>query len=419
MKIIIGSVRKPIYVDLCNFLLLIYFMTISIEFVSTEINSLIQNIAYIGFIGLRLIAKNRNLKFSVNTFLTSYGIFLLYAATSILWSADMDNSVRLLRIFIKIFVMMFFVVDYFISSGRVDDFINILYISIIVTVLYVLINSTPEEWVYENLGKKNGIDTVRLAVRMVMGSYIGLYRWYKTRKLYDIVIGIMLLAISLSTGKRTGAIFVVVAYVVYNICVQKQYWKKLLKVVWLIVLLGLAWTAIMYIPALNETFGQRTMGFIDTLFHGEASDASTIERLQLLGFATTLFKNNFLFGSGLNGMRTYLSQIGFYHVTYAHNNYLEIATGLGVIGVILYYTIYLFPIIRAYRYTRFSKNTDVIFMMSFLISLMVSDLVQVTYESYFELVIICILSTLIYKNTDSMRSGSKIIGGEHKHKLVS
>lgn len=379
-------------------------MTISIEFGSTETNSLIQNVSYLGFIGIRLIEKNANLKFSLNAFLKSYGLFLLYAVSSILWSANIGNSLSLVRVFIKIFVMMFFVVDYFLNRGTFDDFINILYISIIITVLYVLFNATPDDWAYENLGKKHGIDTVRLAVRMVMGSYIGLFRWYKKRKPYDIIICLSLLVISLSTGKRTGAIFIIVAYIIYNVCIQKEYWKKLAKVLWLFVLLGLAWLAIMYIPALNETFGQRMLGFVETLFYGEASDASTVERLQLLDYAVNLFKSNFLFGSGLNGMRTYLSQVGFYHVTYAHNNYLEIATGLGIIGVALYYAIYLFPIIRAYKITKVSKDHDVIFMMSFLISLLVSDLVQVTYESYFELILICILSTLIYKKTNILQS---------------
>lgn len=404
MKIIIGNAQRPFSVRLCNFLLLIYFMTISIEFGSTETNSLIQNVSYLGFIGIRLIEKNANLKFSLNAFLKSYGLFLLYAVSSILWSANIGNSLSLVRVFIKIFVMMFFVVDYFLNRGTFDDFINILYISIIITVLYVLFNATPDDWAYENLGKKHGIDTVRLAVRMVMGSYIGLFRWYKKRKPYDIIICLSLLVISLSTGKRTGAIFIIVAYIIYNVCIQKEYWKKLAKVLWLFVLLGLAWLAIMYIPALNETFGQRMLGFVETLFYGEASDASTVERLQLLDYAVNLFKSNFLFGSGLNGMRTYLSQVGFYHVTYAHNNYLEIATGLGIIGVALYYAIYLFPIIRAYKITKVSKDHDVIFMMSFLISLLVSDLVQVTYESYFELILICILSTLIYKKTNILQS---------------
>lgn len=404
MKIIIGNAQRPFSVRLCNFLLLIYFMTISIEFGSTETNSLIQNVSYLGFIGIRLIEKNANLKFSLNAFLKSYGLFLLYAVSSILWSANIGNSLSLVRVFIKIFVMMFFVVDYFLNRGTFDDFINILYISIIITVLYVLFNATPDDWAYENLGKKHGIDTVRLAVRMVMGSYIGLFRWYKKRKPYDIIICLSLLVISLSTGKRTGAIFIIVAYIIYNVCIQKEYWKKLAKVLWLFVLLGLAWLAIMYIPALNETFGQRMLGFVETLFYGEASDASTVERLQLLDYAVNLFKSNFLFGSGLNGMRTYLSQVGFYHVTYAHNNYLEIATGLGIIGVALYYAIYLFPIIRAYKITKVSKDHDVIFMMSFLISLLVSDLVQVTYESYFELILICILSTLIYKKPNILQS---------------
>ena len=139
------------------------------------------------------------------------------------------------------------------------------------------------------------------------------------------------------------------------------------------------------------------MNFVETLFHGQSSDASTVERLQLINYATGLFKEHLLFGSGLNGMRAYLKQVGFYHVTYAHNNYLEIETGLGSVGVVLFYSTYLFPMVKAYKSLRISKDNDNAFIISFLAGLLISDLVQVTYESYFEMFLICVLITFINK----------------------
>jgi hypothetical protein len=71
-------------------------------------------------------------------------------------------------------------------------------------------------------------------------------------------------------------------------------------------------------------------------------DSSTIDRLYLIQEGTRLFSANPILGYGLDNFR-YLSVMG----KYAHNNYIELACDLGLIGAAIYYSFIVFLIIKA------------------------------------------------------------------------
>jgi len=76
----------------------------------------------------------------------------------------------------------------------------------------------------------------------------------------------------------------------------------------------------------------------------EGEDDSTLERLLMVKMAPIIFEQNMFFGAGLNGF-AYESGIG----AYAHNNLLELAASGGLVGLILYYPIFLFCMYRTFR----------------------------------------------------------------------
>ena len=388
--------------ELADWAFCFYTITICVTLISTGINAVLQNIAYLSFIGL--VLYRRRMTVAVKTFIIQYGIFVLYAALSLLWSINQNNSITLLRICIKTFFFMLFADAYYDTSERLDKAMMLLYIGLILSFVYVMLNSSLSEWIHESVGKNVGIDTVRMAVRMSLCAFLAFYFWHKTHRSRHLILMVVLLILSLLTGKRTSIVFILSALFVYNLSSRKNTLKKLKVILLTACGIVLIWIAILKIPALSETIGARISNFISTFFYGVATDASTVERTYILKYSISLWKKSPFFGNGLNSTRSYLNSIGFSHATYAHNNYLEIASGLGLLGVFIYYAIYMLPLGWALKTLARKKDRPMAFLLSILVAMLVCDLLQVSYDSYYELLLLCLISTGIERRRKEMLS---------------
>ena len=91
-------------------------------------------------------------------------------------------------------------------------------------------------------------------------------------------------------------------------------------------------------------------------------DGSDTIRLQLLNFSADMFSNAPVLG---NGYYTF-SYLNFSHnglLVYAHNNYMETLVGLGVVGLILYYAVYVRLVRNCFFILKgFSGKSDTIFV---------------------------------------------------------
>ncbi len=372
---------------LTDILFVIYLITCCMEIGS--LNKYIQNAAYLGFIACVVLELKGNLRFRENTI--RWVAFLVFAGASLLWTSNLSMSLMMLRIMLKVYVLMAFAIMYYAERGKFERVLRLIYISLILSNIYALIYTTAEDWVSASIGKNLGIDTVRLTLHFAMTTCIAWFFFVRTKKWIHIPIGILFLITSLLTGKRTGILFVAVTILLASILGQKGFFRKLLKVGGAVVALGILGYLVLTIPALYNTIGVRIVGFVDTLFGEGTSDASTVERMGIMTHAVNLFLDNPIFGSGLNGLRHYLQSLNFGHVTYAHNNYLEILSGLGVVGCFLFYWNPLIALVRGIRLQKRRSNQNAVFLMGFLIAWLVCDFVQVTYESYYEMVVLALV----------------------------
>jgi O-antigen ligase len=136
---------------------------------------------------------------------------------------------------------------------------------------------------------------------------------------------------------------------------------------------------ISYISDIYDLLIKRFLGIIN-LIGGKSGDASSIEREALLKDGLEIFSNNPLFGIGLNNFRLLFGK-------YAHNNYLELFAGVGVIGTALFYNIYVLI------FRQISKmNTFILkkYFFSMVFILLVMDLATVSYFNKL------VLFTLLY-----------------------
>lgn len=388
---LIESRNEPTDMRLLDWVFCIYLVTTNVTIVTSQLTAAMQNVTYLLFVGIVLYLQEFRLRKSA--YFGFYGAFLLFSVASLLWTITPSGTMKLLRILIKVFLISIAAASYYNTSNRIERSMKAIYCSLIIMVGYVTIMTPVSNWTSEAFGKEFGIDTVRYAVRAALCAVLGLYFYTKTKKKIHLVVCFSMLMLSLITAKRTGIVFFAIAALIYYFVLQPNINKRL-KAIIIIAIMGLIALQVMEsVPILSETIGKRILDFTSTFFGGQMVDASTIQRTKLMGYAIELFKKNPIFGNGLNAMRAYLGALNFEHVTYAHNNYLEIASGLGIVGVVLYYAMYGYGFLQCRKSLRTERKKQPAFILAVLVAYLVCDLMQVSYESYYEIVVLAVLVT--------------------------
>lgn len=388
---LIESRNEPTDMRLLDWVFCIYLVTTNVTIVTSQLTVAMQNVTYLLFVGIVLYLQEFRLRKSA--YFGFYGAFLLFSVASLLWTITPSGTMKLLRILIKVFLISIAAASYYNTSNRIERSMKAIYCSLIIMVGYVTIMTPVSNWTSEAFGKEFGIDTVRYAVRAALCAVLGLYFYTKTKKKIHLVVCFSMLMLSLITAKRTGIVFFAIAALIYYFVLQPNINKRL-KAIIIIAIMGLIALQVMEsVPILSETIGKRILDFTSTFLGGQMVDASTIQRTKLMGYAIELFKKNPIFGNGLNAMRAYLGALNFEHVTYAHNNYLEIASGLGIVGVVLYYAMYGYGFLQCRKSLRTERKKQTAFILAVLVAYLVCDLMQVSYESYYEIVVLAVLVT--------------------------
>ena len=117
-------------------------------------------------------------------------------------------------------------------------------------------------------------------------------------------------------------------------------------------------------------------------------------------YGLELLKESPLIGYGISNYGILLEKdIGI--ITYAHNNYIELFVGVGILGAIVYYAMYLNAIICLLK-SKNNLNLRYLFL-TFLLSVLIIDFASVNYYSkhiYIVLAMSSIFANLKIKNSD-------------------
>ena len=115
-------------------------------------------------------------------------------------------------------------------------------------------------------------------------------------------------------------------------------------------------------------------------FTGTGGDSSTIVRLMLVDIGWDLFHQSPLIGVGIHNPSVYTYSIFGIENYYLHNNYIELLAGTGIIGVVTYYSMYVYLVYNMLRYHDLHSN-EYVMVFILLMSQLVMDMGLVSYES--------------------------------------
>ena len=142
--------------------------------------------------------------------------------------------------------------------------------------------------------------------------------------------------------------------------------------------------AIMEIPVLYELIGVR----IETMLAGfqgggkSVSDASTLQRIAFTEYGLEQILKRPLLGYGPN---SFIYMYGKSHpdswIAYSHNNFIEIAFSIGIIGLIIYYYIYIVTLKTLWKHYKKQTDNFALLLFSLLIGIMTIHYGWVAYYS--------------------------------------
>lgn len=151
--------------------------------------------------------------------------------------------------------------------------------------------------------------------------------------------------------------------------------------------------AVLKVPFLYNLIGYRIVGLFALLAGNiAAADGSSDSRMQLIQWGMEWFQEKPWLGFGIDNYRVVLvSHHPSWPISYyAHNNYVELLVDVGIVGTLLYYSLYLGMILKLYRYKRYWDNS-IVLNVGILIALLVGDMALVSYYGKYIQVLLLII----------------------------
>lgn len=188
--------------------------------------------------------------------------------------------------------------------------------------------------------------------------------------------------ISVLTGTRKVLLLFVFVFAVEREMLKpgKHNWRVLKIVSIVTISLVATYVLLMNVPFLYHVLGSRIESAITFYSLGVGGDSSIIVRSRMVDSALNLYNQRNLFGWGMDYFKySSFSELGYY----SHNNFLELLSGGGIVGFILYYIKYVYLLLGMLKLSRSQKDKACQYTwlscVLFLVLMTIIEYWQVTY----------------------------------------
>ena len=152
---------------------------------------------------------------------------------------------------------------------------------------------------------------------------------------------------------------------------SKNVLKTLLRILLVFVLLFIAYQVVK-----NGLFGD-SMKELLLSFEGDASDSSYVGRMNQFDISIGLFNQNRFLGLGIGAIEYVCRFVHGQSAPIVDNDYLDILSDLGIIGMVIYYGFHIYLLIQ---YIFFYVKSDAVFIIRF--CNIISDIFHLRYSIF-------------------------------------
>jgi len=342
------------------------------------------------------VFKRKIIWVNIIKFTKIYFIFLFFCLSSILWTLDQTETFsKVITIFI-ISINTIITYDFFNKSNTIKPFLFAIITSTYINLLIVL-NFIPDSSIYWDQwrfqGTRDNPNYLASLQLLSISSVIILNKLFSIRFfLLKYIINFSIIAstyIVFSTGSKKGIIFcaVLLVYLIIDYLVLTK--MKFKKLIFILIIITSLINFSSYLFELNESVEVlRVVNRFTELIEGDGK--STTQRTSFIVEGFGVFVDNPILGIGIGSLKALFG-------TYSHSNFIEILSGIGFVGFLIFYSLY-FNIF--FVLSRF-KNRNKIFFYILLLCLLFMDFTQVTYYYKFSILTLLFIGFII-ENLDTL-----------------
>ena len=364
--------------------------------IATNADLMVNPILWWGSIALIIVTQcivNRG-KLIVN--LNKYKLwslsFLLISLLSLIYSINKSDSFNMLKTLVILVIIMIYVESELNNLYSIEKMIMLYVIGVGITLIYVLITQDLNQFQLAIhgeafTGRWNGNE---IGMNAAMALIMILYLFPKAKNLFLKTYYCIIVAVSLYLvywmGSRKTIVFLILG--LCGVILLKKPKKIVRNLLLVCCLITVSWNILMEVPSLYQNVGWRLEALTSSITGKGKADSSTLLREKYIKVGIESFKESPVIGYGVDSFREINEQKTNHH-TYSHNNFIEIGVGLGVIGFISFYWIFVYLIIKYLKlfiHKRTSFFVNVLFIL-FVLYLAI-QVGLVTYDSLIQWLLI-------------------------------
>ncbi len=328
-----------------------------------------------------------------------YALFTAYSASSGLWSSYINADMA--SYFLRMVVIIAMITSVSIYVDKPEDLERIikLYIFSMFAIVMIEFATVPvDEWAEGSMGSHfSGSNSNGVAFLVFCAELMAFYEFYsRGKKSYILFVVVFLFFVILSSSRK--AMFASVAGPILFVLLSTYKKNYFFNIVAVLTVSALVVFFIMTDENAYNAIGRRFASMFTFWFENRDHqvDNSLYMRSYYIELAKRMFAESPLFGKGMGNFAKIIDNVYMLDGVYSHNNFWQILSELGLIGFLIYYSMYFVIIIRLAKGAFINKSRMNMLFLTFMVLLMVLETGLVTYNSKMPHVVIAIAYAATY-----------------------
>ena len=264
--------------------------------------------------------------------------FFGYAFFSAVWAIEPSKVFIMKNAVFQIGLVMLYLCYTIRSIEEIFQYLKLIVWANLVSVIVIFALTPVGEWGSGRIGTVVGWHENDVGLHLSFAAVIAFYFAVRKHKIIYFVLAVLFGGIMLFTGSRQSLVVLILGMLMYAVLFSKNILTTLRNLAITIGVIAIVGIIIFNVEGIYEVLGTRIEDLISQILGDSNADGSATERGYFANKALEAFTEYPVFGMGLSNFSVYLSKIGYSNTTWSHNNYLEIMSGLGIVGLILYYS---------------------------------------------------------------------------------
>lgn len=356
-----------------------FFAFLFAQYINSEFRPFLEILVYILFSMYIIFSRKKMTKY----FFWSL-VFLSMCIISLNWSYDLTQATLLLRINLQSLLIGNLIIGYVDSEDKLYDFMDMFIVAGFFLIVYLLINLPLSTLITTRLGGQRliGINSNTLGLNIAISSLFLFFKILRLKKMSHFLLYLLLIIFVFLSGSRQALLLAILGAILILLFSSKDAVKKLKNIYVIFFLIVIVYNLLVNVPLLYEIVGYRLETLILTLFGAESATESDQIRNLMVSSGINLIKDRPFLGYGLGGFAK-VSGLG----VYSHNNYIELLVGIGIVGTVIYYYIYIYIIKQLYSIRNISVAIP---FLSVMIVLLIIELALVSHADIFWPIIVAL-----------------------------